>query len=144
MPSSAGADGAKKAINPNYDMLVLIRDEGRDASPDPRSDPTSTLRSRVGRSPESQERDHKRLGGHGQRLQTEGASYGKNHRDFSAVLALQRMVPVSNLLWRRRRQRMKARAFCLGVEDTERTIKALQGIEGKRLTYRRPDGAPHA
>jgi transposase-like protein len=27
----------------------------------------------------------------------------------------------------------------LGVEDAERALKALIGIEGKRLTYRRPD-----
>ena len=28
----------------------------------------------------------------------------------------------------------------LGVDDTERTIRALRGIVGKRLTYRGPDG----
>ena len=32
----------------------------------------------------------------------------------------------------------------LGVDDAERTLKALQGIEGKRLMYRRPDQAAHA
>jgi len=32
----------------------------------------------------------------------------------------------------------------LGVEDGERAAKALKGIEGKRLTYRIPDRAPHA
>jgi transposase-like protein len=30
------------------------------------------------------------------------------------------------------------------IADTERTAKALKGIEGKRLTYRRPDHAVHA
>ncbi len=29
----------------------------------------------------------------------------------------------------------------LGIEDTERTEIALKSIEGKRLTYRRPDEA---
>jgi hypothetical protein len=29
----------------------------------------------------------------------------------------------------------------LGVSDTERTAKAIKGIVGKRLTYRRPDQA---
>jgi transposase-like protein len=29
----------------------------------------------------------------------------------------------------------------LGIDDTDRTIAALKGIEGKRLTYRRPDEA---
>lgn len=29
----------------------------------------------------------------------------------------------------------------LGVEDAERTVNALKGIEGKRLTYRSPDQA---
>ena len=29
----------------------------------------------------------------------------------------------------------------LGVDDTERTIRAIKGAEGKRLTYRRPRGA---
>lgn len=29
----------------------------------------------------------------------------------------------------------------LGINDTERTIRAIKGAEGKRLTYRRPDGA---
>jgi hypothetical protein len=32
----------------------------------------------------------------------------------------------------------------LGVSDGERAAKALKGIEGKRLTYRRLDEAPHA
>jgi transposase-like protein len=32
----------------------------------------------------------------------------------------------------------------LGVEDTERATKALQGIVGKRLTYRRTNEAAHA
>jgi hypothetical protein len=26
----------------------------------------------------------------------------------------------------------------LGVDDTERTFRAIKGAEGKRLTYRRP------
>jgi transposase-like protein len=30
----------------------------------------------------------------------------------------------------------------LGVEDAERTVKALQGIEGRRLTYRRTNETP--
>ena len=30
--------------------------------------------------------------------------------------------------------------IALGIDDTERTIRALQGIVGKRLTYRGPDG----
>jgi hypothetical protein len=29
----------------------------------------------------------------------------------------------------------------LGVDDAARTVTAMQGIEGKRLTYRRPDEA---
>jgi hypothetical protein len=29
----------------------------------------------------------------------------------------------------------------LGISDTQRTTNALKGIEGKRLTYRRPDEA---
>ncbi len=32
----------------------------------------------------------------------------------------------------------------LGVTDSERTIKALKGIQGKRLTYRRTNEAPNA
>ena len=32
----------------------------------------------------------------------------------------------------------------LGINDGERATKALLGIEGKRLTYRRPDEAPHS
>ncbi len=32
----------------------------------------------------------------------------------------------------------------LGVDDSERATKALQGIRGKRLTYRRTNGAAHA
>lgn len=32
----------------------------------------------------------------------------------------------------------------LGVEDGERATKALQGIVGKRLTYRRPNEAANA
>jgi hypothetical protein len=32
----------------------------------------------------------------------------------------------------------------LGVEDAERTEKALKGVEGKRLTYRLPREATHA
>jgi len=28
----------------------------------------------------------------------------------------------------------------LGVEDAQRTVKALQGIEGKRLMYKSPNG----
>jgi transposase-like protein len=32
----------------------------------------------------------------------------------------------------------------LGINDGERAAKALLGIEGKRLTYRRPDEAPNA
>jgi hypothetical protein len=32
----------------------------------------------------------------------------------------------------------------VGVNDTERANKALVGIRGKRLTYRRPDRAAHA
>jgi len=32
----------------------------------------------------------------------------------------------------------------LGVEDAERTAKALIGLEGKRLMYRQPDRAAHA
>jgi transposase-like protein len=32
----------------------------------------------------------------------------------------------------------------LGVEDTERMAKAVKGIEGKRLTYRRTDETAHA
>ncbi|WP_428408962.1 IS1595 family transposase [Hyphococcus sp.] len=32
----------------------------------------------------------------------------------------------------------------LGVSDDERCAKAIQGSSGKRLTYRRPDGAAHA
>jgi transposase-like protein len=31
----------------------------------------------------------------------------------------------------------------LGVEDKERTEKAIKGAEGKRLMYRQPDGAAH-
>jgi hypothetical protein len=30
--------------------------------------------------------------------------------------------------------------IAVGVDDTERTIRALRGIVGKRLTYRGPDG----
>jgi hypothetical protein len=30
----------------------------------------------------------------------------------------------------------------VGCTDTERATKALKGIEGKRLTYRRIDGRP--
>ena len=29
----------------------------------------------------------------------------------------------------------------LGIEDNERTIRAIKGAEGKRLTYRRPRSA---
>ena len=29
----------------------------------------------------------------------------------------------------------------LGFNDTDRAAAALKGIEGKRLTYRRPDGS---
>jgi hypothetical protein len=29
----------------------------------------------------------------------------------------------------------------LGIDDASRTIRAMQGIEGKRLTYRRISGA---
>ena len=29
--------------------------------------------------------------------------------------------------------------IALGIDDTERTIRALRGIVGKRLTYRGPD-----
>jgi hypothetical protein len=29
----------------------------------------------------------------------------------------------------------------LGVDDVQRTMNAMVGIEGKRLTYRRPDQA---
>jgi hypothetical protein len=32
----------------------------------------------------------------------------------------------------------------LGVDDSERTTKALKGIVGKRLTYRRTDKRPEA
>ena len=32
----------------------------------------------------------------------------------------------------------------LGIGEGERAAKALLGIEGKRLTYRRPDEAPNA
>jgi len=32
----------------------------------------------------------------------------------------------------------------LGVSDTERAAKALKGIEGKRLTYRRTNESPNA
>ena len=32
----------------------------------------------------------------------------------------------------------------LGVEDTERAVKAIKGVEGKRLTYRQPRQAAHA
>jgi transposase-like protein len=32
----------------------------------------------------------------------------------------------------------------LGVDDGSRTVKALKGIEGKRLTYRRPDNKAQA
>jgi hypothetical protein len=32
----------------------------------------------------------------------------------------------------------------LGVEDAERAAKTLNGIEGKRLTYREPREAAHA
>lgn len=32
----------------------------------------------------------------------------------------------------------------LGIEDAERTEKALKGVEGKRLTYRLPREAAHA
>ena len=32
----------------------------------------------------------------------------------------------------------------LGVEDVERVQKIASGIVGKRLTYRRPDGAANA
>ena len=32
----------------------------------------------------------------------------------------------------------------LGIDDTERSVRILQGIEGKRLTYRRPHEAAHA
>jgi hypothetical protein len=32
----------------------------------------------------------------------------------------------------------------LGVNDPARADKLLKGITGKRLTYRRPDEAPHA
>jgi hypothetical protein len=32
----------------------------------------------------------------------------------------------------------------LGVDDKARAEKALKGIVGKRLPYRRPDKAPHA
>ena len=32
----------------------------------------------------------------------------------------------------------------LGVEDTERTEKVMQGIAGKRITYRRSNKAPQA
>ena len=32
----------------------------------------------------------------------------------------------------------------LGVSDTERTIRAIKGAEGKRLTYRRPSIAKNA
>jgi hypothetical protein len=32
----------------------------------------------------------------------------------------------------------------LGVNDTERAHKAMAGIDGKRLTYRRTDEAAHA
>ncbi len=28
----------------------------------------------------------------------------------------------------------------LGIDDTDRAMRALQGVVGKRLTYRRPDG----
>jgi hypothetical protein len=32
----------------------------------------------------------------------------------------------------------------LGISDIDRAALTLNGIEGKRLTYRRPDEAPHA
>lgn len=32
----------------------------------------------------------------------------------------------------------------LGVDDTTRAVCALQGVVGKRLTYRRPDERPEA
>jgi hypothetical protein len=32
----------------------------------------------------------------------------------------------------------------LGVEDAERTTKAIKGADGKRLMYQRPDKAAHA
>jgi hypothetical protein len=34
--------------------------------------------------------------------------------------------------------------IALGINDEARTIRALKGIEGKRLTYRRPDRAAHS
>jgi len=34
--------------------------------------------------------------------------------------------------------------IALGVDDTERTIKAIRGAEGRRLTYRQPRGAQQA
>jgi transposase-like protein len=34
--------------------------------------------------------------------------------------------------------------IALGFNDTDRAEQALKGISGKRLTYRRPDEAPHA
>ena len=33
--------------------------------------------------------------------------------------------------------------IALGVDDTERTARAIKGIRGKRLTYRRVDEATH-
>jgi transposase-like protein len=36
------------------------------------------------------------------------------------------------------------RRTALGFNDNDRAAEALKGIEGKRLTYRRPDEAPHA
>jgi nitrogenase molybdenum-iron protein alpha/beta subunit len=30
--------------------------------------------------------------------------------------------------------------IALGIDDTDRATRALQGVVGKRLTYRRPDG----
>jgi SNF2 family DNA or RNA helicase len=35
-------------------------------------------------------------------------------------------------------QRLTARRLKLGVSDAERTAKAIKGIVGKHLTYRRP------
>ncbi len=32
----------------------------------------------------------------------------------------------------------------LGIEDADRTLAAMRGIAGKRLTYRRTDRAAHA
>jgi transposase-like protein len=34
--------------------------------------------------------------------------------------------------------------IALGVDDTERTVKAIRGAEGRRLTYRQPRGAQQA